>query len=53
MAPEAGPWQTCSDQVMNDFLPDVMKNYHQLLVPLLENGVKVCVHYEGVDGEVS
>lgn len=41
VAPEAGPWQTCSDQVMQDFLPDVMKNYHQLLVPLLEGGVKV------------
>lgn len=41
VAPEAGPWQPCSDQVMQDFLPDVMRNYHQLLVPLLEGGVKV------------
>lgn len=41
VAPEAGPWKTCSDQVMLNFLPDVMKNYHTLLVPLLEGGVKV------------
>lgn len=35
---------------MVNFLPDVMRNYHELLVPLLENGVKVrvwmCDDYE-------
>lgn len=41
MHPEAGDWKLCSDKVMLEFMPDVMRNYHQLLVPLLENGVKV------------
>lgn len=39
--PESGAWAACSDAVLVQFVPDMMRSYHQLLVPLLENGVKV------------
>jgi len=36
-----GHWSVCSDEVNLQFSGDMMLSYDQMLVPLLESGIKV------------
>jgi hypothetical protein len=36
-----GQWSMCSPEVLRQFSGDMMLSYDQMLVPLLESGIKV------------
>lgn len=47
--PESGDWQSCNMDVNRGFMGDWMKNYEQLIPPMLQDGIRVLIYAGDAD----
>lgn len=49
VSPKVQKWQSCNNAVNALFAGDWMKNYQQVFVPMLEDGIRVLIYAGDVD----